>query len=323
MVERKVILLITSSDWYEAPRLRHQMAKKLLEWYDVIWIQCPSSISPSQINTYKPVPNLTVLQLPKRNRVQELLWDNIPIFHWLENLHLLHTIKKNIPNVSLKNVNMITFQINFVEVLGLVKNGFAIYVCNDPFSSYRKRYYKWLFDRYESKIAKRVDVSLAVSDPLVKQLKKYSPNVKLFLPSHDIDISEEYKKNISDKKTLLYMGFVDKRINFKWLKEIAIKHPEFVIRFIGPVKNINEVVELKKISNVEFYPSVIGEDLHRELLKASVLLLPFKRNNLTVQYMSAPNKLFQYLATGRPIVSCEIPYLVDLPEKCVYQSDSF
>lgn len=320
---REVVVLVTSSDWYEAPRLRHQMAKKLLEWYHVIWIQVPTNNSPERNTLTNPVPNLTFLQLEKRNRIVELLWDNVPVIHRYINRSLVKDIRNSLSHLGLKKVNLVTFQINFVEVLGLRKNGFSIYVCNDPFPSYRRNYHKKLFQSYESKIAKKVDVSLAVSTPLVEQLKKYAPNVKLFLPSHDINISGDYDLPATKEITLTYMGFIDKRINYDWIKAFLEEHPSIKIRFVGPIKSSLEVVELKRFKNAEFVPSVTGAELHAELSKANVLLLPFKNDNITVKYMSAPNKLFQYLATGRPVVSCEIPALVKLPNKCVYQSSDY
>jgi len=321
--ERKTVVLVTSSDWNEAPRLRHQMAKKLLEWYRLVWIQVPTSNSPEKKTLTHPTPNLTVLQLAKRSRLIELLWDNIPVFHRYFNRFLLKEIRSSLERLDFENINLITFQINFVEVLDLRQNGFSIYVCNDPFPSYRRKYHKRLFESYEAQIAKKVDVSLAVSDPLVQQLKNYSPNVKLFLPGHDIKISGEYEQTTSKEVVLTYMGFIDKRINYDWIKSFLREYPQIKMRFIGPIKSVNEVAELKEFSNVEFVPSVTGQMLFKELSKSNVLLLPFKGDNITVQYMSAPNKLFQYLVTGRPIVSCKIPALVELPNKCVYQSEDY
>lgn len=48
------------------------------------------------------------------------------------------------------------------------------------------------------------------------------------------------------------------------------------------------------------------------------MVMPYDVRQPAVRAITAPNKLFQYLACGRPVVCSNLPDLVRLPDKFMY-----
>ena len=54
-----------------------------------------------------------------------------------------------------------------------------------------------------------------------------------------------------------------------------------------------------------------------------VLLLPYHAGHYSgLSIVAAPNKLFAYIASGRPVVAMGMPRLIPLPPGVVYSADS-
>src|SRR5262249_55506369 len=49
-----------------------------------------------------------------------------------------------------------------------------------------------------------------------------------------------------------------------------------------------------------------------------VFIMPYDTTQTAVRAITAPNKLFQYLACGRPVVCSDLPRLVELPRGFLY-----
>lgn len=316
---RECVVLVTSSSWEEPPRIRHQVTRQLMKEYKVFWIQFPSPQSPSKLNRYDVSDNLEVIQLPKMGKWEARFWDNLPLFNKWVNKRYLKRMNDEIRQDLSENTHLITFQINFPEVAKERTYATKTYICNDSFAEHRDSYHAGLFNRYEKRIAQAVDLNLAVSTTLRDKLKQYSSEVEVFLPGHEMQVPEHVSlAESSDSMKAIYMGYVNHRINFEWIERLLNSRPSLSIEFVGPIQAKGAVDKLKAYPNFMHTDSMEGEALRSKLESANVLLMPFIEQNPTVQNMTAPNKLFQYLAAGRPIVSCRIPHLMELPAGCIY-----
>lgn len=93
--------------------------------------------------------------------------------------------------------------------------------------------------------------------------------------------------------------------------EVAVKSAYLIpdhlpIRFIfvgdGPEKNkLMKMVESSQLSNVDFDPSVPKYQISRVLRNADAFLL-FSKDLPLYDYGLSPNKLFDYMATGKPVI---------------------
>ena len=136
-----------------------------------------------------------------------------------------------------------------------------------------------------------------------------------------LNIDENFKKKISDKKILLYTGSfrtmgVDKGIDevLQALKKLNNKNIIFAA-VGGNEKDINYYKNFAKDIGVAKICEFIGRHAQTELAlwqKASdILLMPFP-DKAHYRYFMTPLKIFEYMAAKRPIIASDLPSILEI-----------
>jgi glycosyltransferase involved in cell wall biosynthesis len=105
------------------------------------------------------------------------------------------------------------------------------------------------------------------------------------------------------KPRLGYIGALAPWLDFEAIAELARARPDWEIVLVGPVLLgvENKVMEITSLANVFHLPAVSYDRLPGILRQFSVGLIPFRYNELTRGVN--PNKLYEYLAAGLPVVT--------------------
>ncbi len=122
------------------------------------------------------------------------------------------------------------------------------------------------------------------------------------------NLVEASKEDKDQNFTVLYMGAIGKANNL----DVAIKSAEILqneypnIRFLfvgdGVEKSrLIKIVKEKRLNNVEFRGPVPKKDVIKIISKSDTLLILLRNLNL-YKYGISLNKLFDYLASGKPII---------------------
>ena len=100
-----------------------------------------------------------------------------------------------------------------------------------------------------------------------------------------------------------YLGAIAPWFDFELVGAAAAARPQWEFVLVGPVLGgaAAEVSRLKALPNVTVEPAVPHDDVPRVLAGFDVGLIPFRLNALTAGVN--PNKLYEYLAAGVPVVS--------------------
>ncbi len=96
--------------------------------------------------------------------------------------------------------------------------------------------------------------------------------------------------------------------------KLAQAHPEYSILLVGPV-NVGKD-KLGKHSNIFMVGTKPYETLPQYLSNVDVCIIPFKINNITLA--SNPIKMYEYLASGKPVVSTALPEVLRNASEIVY-----
>ncbi len=104
-----------------------------------------------------------------------------------------------------------------------------------------------------------------------------------------------------------YMGIVASVLNLDIIKELAKRWPMFMM---GEIKTDVSILKGK----VDIRGHVPYDALPQNLASAKVGIIPFKIGGDYEMY-SAPIKVYEYLAAGRPVVATPIPELLPLAEQ--------
>ena len=163
-----------------------------------------------------------------------------------------------------------------------------------------------LIEKWTFSYADKINVVSAAFLPVVK---KIAPNVPISIYTNGVDkffLKKNFKQNKSNKKPLvLYVGNIghgqslDKIIPFIAIK---LKNINFKIVGGGSAKKLlisNNLI--KSTNNVEIANPVFRQQLLKEYKKADILFLHL--NNLDSFKKVLPSKIFEYAATGKPILA--------------------
>ena len=178
-----------------------------------------------------------------------------------------------------------------------------------PFIS--KRIFKFVLKR--SKIIKCFGVTKKLSSDLENYFG-FDKNVIKVL--HDaVDLEEFINKpeinNTSSKPILTYCGSLSYEKGTDLLIEAASKLEGFQIIIVGgldaDVKIYSEKARNLNINNIRFIGQVLPFEVVNYLNSSDILLLPSSGKSKKSREYTSAMKLFEYLATGVPIVASDIP----------------
>lgn len=145
----------------------------------------------------------------------------------------------------------------------------------------------------------------------------FLPNVadyKLFSTVEELPANPVWQqmRSLAGPKIVFSGNLAPHKVDFNRLDWIAAKRPDWNLVLIGPPwEGANppaSLVRLRRRPNVLFTGLVPQEQLPAYLHLASVLLIPYVLNDATRAVF--PLKLFEYLGTGKPVVSSPLPSLL-------------
>ncbi len=190
----------------------------------------------------------------------------------------------------------------------------------------KKFFYKKLFDQ--------VTHILVTNNWKLNKLKEMYPSVtgKSFVELNAVEISnfkghhskveaEDYLNLPRSEQRVLYTGHLYEWKGVDTLAEAAFLLPDVTFYFVGGTKD--DVSRFKDkyrdVKNIR----IIGNRPHAEIYywqKASdVLVLPNTAKEDISKYYTSPMKLFEYLASERPVVASNLPSVREIvDDSCVY-----
>ena len=165
------------------------------------------------------------------------------------------------------------------------------------------------------RVLRESDRVLAVSEALRRRASEVNPHVVLAPNATDVgrmtaaatgQAAPAAELSSVPTPRLGYIGQIADNLDVDLVAEVARRRPEWSWVFVGPIWSTREdaVARLVALGNVHF----VGGQPHRRLPEFlagfSVCVLPHLRNALTDSM--DPTKIYDYLASGRPIVSTSV-----------------
>lgn len=305
-------LINTITAWNEPHRARHQFAFAASKQYKIVFVT-RNNVGLPKLRISNPEPNITLIEpcFPVDYRFRyRLPFINEMYQHWL-----YPKLKKLYPDISVVNFDFTATQL-------FKSYSSAVYYCNDEYVG-NSKYQSRLVDKYiascERKVASKAIFCVATAGYLVNKLKKYNPNSFEIPLGVSVSNSTSIPVKIHKKKKIVVglMGIINKRkISLNAINQI-IKDPRFFLVLIGPIEK-SFLKKLQHTDNIKVTGLLKGNALSEELekLDVGVALYNLKRINPG----TTPNKMWQYLCHGKPVVVSNLPNLkgIKLPEKTVY-----
>lgn len=232
-------------------------------------------------------------------------------------------IRREMSSLGLRPVGTIITYPQYLPVLKRLKPVKAAYYCVDDY-----RYY-WpdraaKLEALENQVVDAVDLVLCTAKFMQDELKRRMPGAaariqhlpngtrESFLASHPLLRPDPLPQDISHipRPVLGYLGSISGRINWDIVEQVLERFPSASVLFVGPApptgsKDGARMAELRRFANFHYVGFRDQERIMTYIRAFDICLIPEPYEPLNVA--GCPQKLWNYLASSRPIVSTRIP----------------
>jgi glycosyltransferase involved in cell wall biosynthesis len=222
---------------------------------------------------------------------------------------IVKRIKKTIKKYKIKDFIFInSFNIHYPNIGKLLNAKLNVYHCVDP-----------IIEDYDAKhghlseeiILKDSDLVICTSKQLYRNKLEQHPHTFFVPNAADFEQTEIHPKIIGIKKPIIgYLGNIERRVDYRMLEKVMKMNSDKSFVFVGPI----EAEFLQKINketpNLYLIEQVAYKLMPSVLKGFDIAIIPFKKDN--VSHTIFPLKLFEYLGSGKPVVSTD--FNIDLDE---------
>jgi hypothetical protein len=307
--QKRRFIALTKSNWNEPPRLRHQVTELLLaHGHEVYFGERPSGPA-------APVHRATATaDGPYLFRHTELIHHKLRMNTPLRVLNASWTsrsLRRAFESIVLRPSDVIlNFNYDYCFLRDVVPNNVVVTLINDDFISSAPTILQPALYRAQSLTCQTSNVVLCTS-PVVKEQLCAGPSPELFLPW----TSQGYVHPMvgCDRNVLLFWGYLGRRIDAEVVKTILnlseMAMPDLRIRFVGPRDPSGGAInEIERLPRVEFQDSTPLNQL--QLDDVMGCFIPYVTGVPDVDAIVFPNKLFQMLGVGLPMLVTGMPHFL-------------
>lgn len=313
-----VFLLNTRTYWNEMPRARHQLARALAARHKVYFVEY-NRVGPPGLSA-ETAENRLVVLTPSYPLDPRLRYRVPPLSRRYQRW-LFPALREYLRAKGDTELFVVNFDHTATDIFEYFPN--VMYFCNDdPLlqPGLLGRVSALHYARSEKIVLKKSLFTVVVSDYLFRSKKAENKHL-LYLGAESSFLDHPLSLPPSENIVINHMGFINYRIETKWIRRLAQDFPSWKIELVGPIDGKRKR-RLAVSSNIVFIEPQQGENLRLVLEKCHCGILPYK-NNRRLRVCSASNKYWQYLALGKPVVFRNHPDLIRVPEQLMYKASTY
>lgn len=275
----------------------------------------------------KPQENLTVYALPP-------VFPFFNKFRWVNRLN-----QKRQARFVRKKMQLHGFEEDTVlwcyspsscDIVQRVPHQKLVYDCVDRHSAYKGHITAEVVDGMERDLAGSADMVFSTAVGLHETLRQYNQNAKMIPNGAAYEVfsrvqTERDSLSCPDALKELshpiygFVGMLQECIDYALLESLAKARPDATIFLIGRTLPGVDLEHLKRYPNIVFHGLVPQPDLPAFIAQFDVCLNVFRAGALSKDV--SPLKFYEYLATGKPVVSTREPLQVSDFSDVVYIAD--
>jgi glycosyltransferase involved in cell wall biosynthesis len=235
-------------------------------------------------------------------------------------------LRRTLARLGMERPILWIFRYDLGEMIGQLDEKLVIYHAVDEYSAYaltddeNAAAHRQRIREIERDILRRADLAFVTSATLLENKRPYNPNI-YYVPNgvdyeHFAAQSQGLPADVADipGPRIGYVGSINEKIDLNLLAAIARQRPDWQLLMVGPTlfKQPDAIAPLQALPNVHFLGRKQVTELPAYMQACDVCLMPYAHNAWTENIN--PLKLYEYLATGRPIVATDIPAVQDFQE---------
>jgi len=312
--------------------MRHQqLLTRFPEEWEILWIE--PLVKPTLFKWFKNPRaifrehgNIRIVSVPFPP-----IFDQYEFFRKLNDLLALLLIKSYMRIFLIKNPVLLLYNPRFAFAIGKLDESLVCFDYVDDLAEFTG-VPRW-FERYLDLAIYKADLVFVVSQILFEKVAERKKE-RVFLLANGVDV-DHFSKALKDielpsvfrrmkRPVIGYIGVLEDWIDFPLLKSIAATYRDYSIVLIGPAhpRVLKDVEEFRSFTNVFYLGKVPYEMLPNYLRGIDLCIIPFKINRLTKA--ANPLKVYEFLASGKRVVSSAIPEIEKLDVvKIAHSTDEF
>ena len=317
----KQIVCLSTSPWYPIPTRKQQVMSRLgdaeILYFDppVTYLAAFKDPTAREKRTAYKKPgekiqeNLTVYSLP-------------PVLPFLRKYRAINRltqkrqarfVKKICKAHGFQNPILWCYSPTAADLVGRIPHAALVYDCVDRHSAYGGLSDPAMVDAMELELAEQADAVFATAQSLCDRLRTVHPEA-VFLPnganferfyaaSQPQPCPEDFPEG--DGPVFGFVGALQDCIEYSYVAFAANRHPDWRFVFLGRQLPGVDLAELKALPNCHFLGLKPNEQLPRYIAQFDACLNLFRDCELSRDV--SPLKFYEYLATGKPVVSTPMP----------------
>lgn len=249
------------------------------------------------------------------------------VFSWFNHKIIGCRIRRAIKKLKMKDVVFINgFNFYFPDAYKLVKPSLNIYYCVDelikPYSLRHGR-------RNEDRMTREADVVVTTSDSLYENRSRFNSNCfvvhnagdfRFFTQSIDPAYQLLAKGQSIPRPIIGFYGNIERRTDYEILQQVFGSHPEWSLVMVGPIEKQYVPDSFLQLKNLYLPGKKSYQEIPSVLNQFDVALIPYKTDKVSLTIF--PMKLYEYLSSGKPVVSLNFnPQLLASLSDVVYVAE--
>ena len=274
--------------------LRHQFSRA---WR---WLEGPRQAA----------PNLWVFTLP----VVMPFFQMSGLVNRANNAFLLPVLRTQLRRLGFERPVLWTYTPHSADFVGRMGERAAVYECVDDFTAAKGLVNAAVVGQLERRLIEAVDL-LIVTHPALLEARAEGAHRTAVVPN---GVDAEYLARAADPDlpvagavaslkhpVIGYLGGINYWIDTPLLARIAREHPDWTVVLVGPAALMADLEPLRGLPNVVMTGRVPYEDIPRYVKAFDVCVNPYVLDGVAEH--CSPLKLYEYIASGKPVVSVDMP----------------
>lgn len=317
----KQIVCLATSPWYPIPTRKQQVMSRIPD-AEILYFD-PSITYIAPLKDKLARPKLKAYKQSGEAVKQDLTVYALPPvlpffnkFRWINKLNqrrIARYVCKRMKQHGIDRPVLWVYSPVTVDCVDHIPHSALVYDCVDRHSAYGGLMNPALVDAMELELASKCDQVFATAKGLAERLEAVNPNT-VFIPnganferfvqaSKHLECPEDMRQ--IPKPIFGFVGALQECIEYGFLEAAAGSHPEWSFVFIGRENAGVDLSKLRAMQNCYFLGLKPNEQLPAYISQFDACLNLFASGDLSKDV--SPLKFYEYLATGKPIVSTPQP----------------